>query len=87
MNLHYGLDDAFARDVRAASPAGGRDKSDWMMANLQYKLNTWVTFGLEEAQYRTRALPGPTGIFPLWQGFPSKEAKDIRSQFSTIFTF
>jgi len=86
-NLHYGIDDAFARDVRAASPAGGRDKSDWMMANLQYKLNTWVTFGLEEAQYRTRAIPGPTGVFPLWQGRPSREATDTRSQFSTIFTF
>src|SRR5581483_2210372 len=52
-NLHYGIDDAFARDVRAFNPGGARDKSDWMMANIQYKLNTWVTFGLEEAEYRT----------------------------------
>ena len=87
MNLHYGLDDAFARDVRRFNPGGARDKSDWIMGNIQYKLNTWVTFGLEEAQYRTRAVPGTTGALPLWQGFQSREAKDIRSQFSTIFTF
>ncbi len=87
MNLHYGLDDAFARDVRAFNPGGARDKSDWMMANIQYKLNTWVTFGLEEADYRTRAIQGADHVYPLWQGFHSREANDIRSQFSTIFTF
>lgn len=87
MNLHYGLDDAFARDVRAFNPGGARDKSDWIMGNIQYKLNTWVTFGLEEAEYRTRAIKGADNVFPLWQGFHSFEAKDIRSQFSTIFTF
>ena len=86
-NLHYGIDDAFARDVRAFNPGGARDKSDWMMANIQYKLNTWVTFGLEEAEYRTRAIQGADHVYPLWQGVPSREAKDIRSQFSTIFTF
>lgn len=87
MNLHYGLDDAFARDVRAFNPGGARDKSDWMMANIQYKLNQWVTLGLEEADYRTRAIQGADHTYPLWQGFPSREANDIRSQFSTIFTF
>lgn len=87
MNLHYGLDDAFARDVRAFNAAGARDKSDWIMANIQYKLNTWVTFGLEEADYRTRAIQGAEHSYPLWQGFHSRQAQDIRSQFSTIFTF
>jgi hypothetical protein len=90
MNLHYGLDDANAHDVRLSAPGGARDKSDWAFANLQYKLNTWVTFGLEEGYYRTRALPNSTtGAFTgtLWQGVPSREAHDLRSEFATIFTF
>lgn len=90
MNLHYGLDDSVARDVRLAAPGGARDKSDWAFANLQYKLNTWVTFGFEEGYYRTRALPNTTtGAFTgtFWKGFPSREGKDLRSEFATIFTF
>ena len=90
MNLHYGLDDSVARDVRLAAPGVARDKSDWSFANLQYKLNTWVTFGLEEGYYRTKALPNSTtGLFTgtLWQGVPSREAHDLRSEFATIFTF
>jgi hypothetical protein len=90
MNLHYGLDDAKASDVRKLSPGGSRDKSDWAFANLQYKLNAWVTFGLEESLYRTRAIPNAeTGKFTgtLFQGLPSREWKDMRSEFATIFTF
>jgi hypothetical protein len=90
MNLHYGLDASVARDVRLSAPGGARDKSDWSFANLQYKLNTWVTFGLEEGYYRTKALPNSTtGLFTgtLWQGVPSREAHDLRSEFATIFTF
>lgn len=89
-NVHYGLDESLARDVRLAAPGGARDKSDWAFANLQYKVNTWVTIAYEEGLYRTRALPNSTtGLFTgtLWQGFPSREAKDVRSELSTIFTF
>lgn len=89
-NLHYGIDQSVARDVRLANPGGARDKSDWAFANLQYKVNTWVTIAYEESLYRTRALPdSTTGLFTgtLWQGFPSREAKDVRSELSTIFTF
>ncbi len=89
MNLHYGLDDTFAKDVRRAAPGGARDKSDWAFANLQYKLNQWVTFGLEEGMYRTRALPNAAGSFAAttFKGLPAREWKDIRSEFSTVFTF
>lgn len=90
MNLHYGLDDVKASDERKISPTGGRDKSDWAFANLQYKLNTWVTLAYEQSLYRTRALPNvTTGAYTgtLFKGFPSREWKDVRSEFSTIFTF
>jgi hypothetical protein len=90
MNLHYGLDDVNASDERKLNPGGQRDKSDWAFGNLQYKLNTWVTFAFEESLYRTRALPnGTTGAFTgtLFRGYPSREWKDVRSEFSTMFTF
>jgi len=92
MNLHYGIDDANANDIRkvAGAAASSRDKSDWAFGNLQYKLNTWVTFGFEEALYRTRAIPNAAGAFSAAtsiEGIPSREWKDIRSEFQTTFTF
>lgn len=90
MNLHYGMDDVNAADERKLNPGGQRDKSDWAYANLLYKLNTWVTLGFEESLYRTRALPNTTtGAYTgtVFQGVPSREWKDVRSEFSTIFTF
>jgi len=90
MNLHYGIDQAVARDVRKAAPGGARQKSDWTFGNVQYKMNTWVTFAFEEALYRTRAIPNATtGAFTgtVWKGFPTREANDVRSEFATIFTF
>ena len=88
MNLHYGLDDANAADERKLNPNGQRDKSDWMFGNLQYKLNAWVTFGYEQSLYRTRALPNAAGVYTtLFQGVPSREWKDVRSELATIFTF
>jgi len=90
MNLHYGIDQAVARDVRKAAPAGARQKSDWTFGNVQYKMNTWVTFAFEEALYRTRSIPNATtGLFTgtVWKGFPTREANDVRSEFATIFTF
>ena len=91
MNLHYGIDDALANDVHRLSPtASTRDKSDWAFANLQYKMNNWVAFGFEEALYRTRALSTLTGAFTAGtsvSGVPSREWKDVRSEFTTTFTF
>ncbi|HYX54248.1 MAG TPA: hypothetical protein VE783_12405, partial [Candidatus Limnocylindrales bacterium] len=67
--LHYGFDEALARDARRAG--GGRQKSDVAAGTLQYKMNSFVTFVLEESYYRTRAIPlTSTGLFPLFQGRP-----------------
>ncbi len=86
--LHYSYDYSYARDVRRF--AGGRTKSDLAAANVQYKLNAYVTFLYEQSQYRTRAANNSAtdiGGLPLLRGIPSRQWHDIRSEFSTLFTF
>ena len=87
MNLHYGQDQVFARDVRRAAPGGGRGRGDWAFANLLYKINPYVTFGYEWSYYRTKAVAGTTGGLPLYKGVPSNTWHDMRSELATIFTF
>lgn len=84
--LHYGIDNALARDIRRVG--GGRQKSDLAAGTLNYRLNNFVSFVLEESYYRTRAIPlTTTGNFPLFQGRPMREWKDFRSEFGPIFSF
>ncbi len=83
--LHYGFDEALPRDVRRFA-GGNRSRSDLFSANIQYKLNSFVTFAWEESLYRTRAA-NRFGILPLFRGRPSVETHDVRSEFATIFTF
>ena len=86
-DLHYGYDQATARDARRF---GGRGKSDVFMGNLFYKLNSFVTFVYEQSLFRTRAANSSrfsTGGLPLFRGIPSRETHNIRSEFATIFTF
>jgi hypothetical protein len=83
---HYGYDQVLARDVRRLG--GGREKGDLMAGTLQYKMNNWVTFVLEESNYRTRALPlTSTGNFPVFAGRPMRDWHDFRSEFGPLFTF
>ncbi len=73
--LHYGYDQATARDARRF---GGRAKSDVFMGSLQYRLNAFVTFALEESLFRTRAANNSrlyVGGLPLFRGVPSREAR------------
>lgn len=84
--FHYGYDQVLARDVRREG--GGREKGDLGASTLQYKLNNWVTFVLEESYYRTRALPlTATGLFPAFDGRPQREWHDFRSEIGPLFTF
>lgn len=84
--LHYGYDQVLARDVRRLG--GGRHKGDLFAPSLQYKMNNFVTFVVEESLYRTRALPlTATGLFPSFAGRPTREWKDFRSEFGPIFSF
>jgi hypothetical protein len=86
MNLHGGFDAVQANDARRlALPS--RARSDWFFANLQYKMNAWVTFAFEQGLYETIAIPSSTGVLPLFAGTPHREANDRRSEFATIFTF
>ncbi len=86
--IHYGYDAVWARDVRRLAPAGGRGKGDVGFGNLQYKMNNFVTLGYEFSYYRTRAFHGTEAPFlPLFEGLPSRQWHDLRSEFATIFTF
>ena len=84
--LHYGIDEAKTRDVKRT--AINTNKGDLAAATLLYKLNSWVTFGFEQSMYRGRAKnAGTAGALPLFRGNPAREARDLRSEFGTIFTF
>jgi len=86
--LYYGFDEALARDARRFSPVRGR--SDLFSGNIQYKLNSWVTFGFEQGYYRTRAANRSANAFgglPLFRGVPSYTSHDLRSEFASIFSF
>ena len=86
MYLHYGYDQVLARDVRRLG--GGRMKGDVFAPSLQYKMNSFVSFVVEESLYRTRAIPlTSTGNFPLFQGRPMREINDFRSEIGTVFSF
>ncbi len=85
--LHYALDEANPHDVRHLG--NERQKNDLAAATLNYQLNKWVTFTVEESYYRTRAVGDPTGVlpFPTLAGFPSREWHDFRSEIGPTFTF
>ena len=84
--FHYGYDQVLARDVRRLG--GGRMKGDLGAGTLQYKINNFVSFIVEESLYRTRAIPlTATGLFPSFAGRPMREWKDFRSEFGPLFTF
>src|SRR6267142_1503069 len=86
--VYYGFDEALQRDARRFVPVRGR--SDLFSGNLQYKLNSWVTFAFEQGYYRTRAANRSEidfGGLPLFRGIPSYTSHNIRSEFTAIFTF
>lgn len=86
--LYYGFDEAFPNDARRFSPVRGR--SDLFSGNIQYKLNSWVTFAFEQGYYRTRVANRSASDFgglPLFRGIPSYTSHNLRSEFATIFNF
>ena len=82
--LYYGYDQATARDARRFGPRGSR--SDLFSGNIQYKLNSLITFGYEQGLYRTRATDR-FGALPLFRGIPSFTTHNVRSEFAAIFSF
>jgi hypothetical protein len=86
--LYYGFDEALPQDARRFTPVRGR--SDLFSGNIQYKLNSWVTFALEQGYYRTRAAnrsASDLGGLPLFRGIPSYTSHNVRSEFAAIFSF
>ncbi len=82
--VYYGYDQATARDARRFGARGSR--SDLFSGNLQYKLNSFITFAYEQGLYRTRAA-NRAGALPLFRGVPSYTTHDLRSELAAIFTF
>ena len=82
--IYYGYDQATARDARRFGARGSR--GDLFSGNLQYRWNSFVTFGYEQGLYRTRATDR-FGALPLFRGIPSYAAHNIRSEFAAIFSF
>lgn len=82
----YGTDQAKTRDLLQLNPAGSRARSDMSVGTIYYKLNNWVTFAFEESIYRTRANTAAPG-FPLFEGVPQHEWRDLRAEGGTIFSF
>ena len=82
--LYYGYDQATARDARRSGARGSR--SDLFSGNVQYKLNSLVTFGYEQGLYRTRATDR-IGALPLFRGIPSFTTHNVRSELAVIFSF
>jgi hypothetical protein len=96
MYLHYGIDDAKASDVRKSTgtvllPFGAtnqRGKNDLAAFTLNWKMNQFVTFGLEESYYRTREVGGPNAAACCtFAGKPARSWHDLRTEFGPIFTF
>ncbi len=88
INFHYAFDQAKTSDVRHLG--NQRSKNDLAAATLSWKMNSLVSFVLEESMYRTRiANPNlaESATFPKYEGYPARQWHDIRSEFGPIFTF
>ena len=88
---HYGFDEAYTRDARravltatGAANNNGRGRGDLFSAQMQYKMNPFVTFAWEQSLYRTRTL---TSVGSLFAGKLTREQNNVRSEIGTIFTF
>ena len=82
----YGTDQANTSDLLHAAPTGSRGRSDMTVGTINYKLNKWVSFSFEESLYRTRANTAASG-YPLFEGVPQHEWRDLRSEGGAIFSF
>lgn len=93
--LLYGTDQANTNDLlHISAAASSRSRSDMSVGTLNYKLNKWVSFAFEQSLYRTRAntateINPATGLprYPLFEGIPQHEWRDLRSEGGVIFSF
>lgn len=91
--MMYGTDQANTNDLLKTEPGGSRARSDMTVGTLNYKLNKWVSFSYELSLYRTRAntaaVSETTGLplYPLFEGMPQHEWRDLRNEGGVIFSF
>jgi hypothetical protein len=79
----YGVDQAKARDIDRLE--GTRHLSTMLIGTLNYKLNKWTTFSMEESLWTTHA--NREEPLPLFKGVPSREWNDVREEVGPTFTF
>jgi hypothetical protein len=89
----YGVDAANAADFKkakgiSASTGAGPIKSRQNAVTVFYKMNPWVTFGFEETNYHSQALPNEKGVCTTKvAGLPSCTWTNWRTEFGPVFTF
>jgi Skp family chaperone for outer membrane proteins len=81
----YSIDQAKTRDLDRLGSSGNRRYSTMAVGTLNYGLNRWVSFSLEESLYTTHA--NPEEPLPLFKGTPSREWNDVRMEFGPVFNF
>jgi hypothetical protein len=81
----YGIDQAKTRDLNRLGASGNRRYSTMAVGTLNYSLNRWVMFSLEQSLYTTHA--NPEQPLPFFKGVPSREWNDVRMEFGPIFNF
>jgi len=88
INLHYAFDQANTSDVLHLG--NQRSKNDLAAASLCWKMNSLVSFMLEESMYRTRIADpalGDSSTFPKFEGYPARQWHNFRSEFGPVFSF
>ncbi len=84
--LHAGKDQVVHNDLVQATGSGGLPllMGKVFAATLYYKVNPYVTFGIEQSVYGTRLAPGVNYDIA---GSPDNLWQDHRTEFGPIFTF
>lgn len=81
----YSVDQVKTRDLNRLGATGTRRYSTMAVGTLNYNLNKWVMFSLEQSLYATHA--NPEQPLPLFRGVPAREWNDVRTEFGPTFTF
>jgi hypothetical protein len=81
----YGVDQSKTRDLDRLGASGSRRYSTMAVGTLNYNMNRWISFSLEQSLYTTHA--NPEEAKPLFRGVASREWNDVRTEFGPIFNF
>lgn len=89
---NYGIDAVSIADFRKAKDIGAKGagpyKSTQNVVTVLYKMNPWVTFGLEETRYNSLALPNDRGVCTTKvAGLPACGWTSWRTEAGPVFTF